>query len=158
MRALEEMQIETFEQWGSRGTIMSWSEVPNALQTRVAGGYISPAFGPLTYGHTAFIRYYTNAETSPSVRVAIASGDWYQGLSAEERGIVDAAARAAHAADRELVADGTAVLAELEAAGIEVIELSEAEHARFREASEPVYETTDMPEGAPEARKAAVGR
>ena len=52
MRALDEVQINTFEQWGSKGTIVSWSEVPNALQTGVAGGYINPAFVPLTYGQT----------------------------------------------------------------------------------------------------------
>lgn len=158
MRALDEVQINTFEQWGSKGTIVSWSEVPNALQTGVAGGYINPAFVPLTYGHTAFINYFTNAKMSPSVRVAIASEDWYQGLSDDERGIVDEAVKAAHDANRELVADDSAVLKELEEAGIEVIELNAEEREKFREASEPIYESTEMPEGALEAWKAAVGR
>lgn len=158
MRALDENQITTFEHWGARGTIVSWSEVPNALQTGVAGGYINPAFVPLTYGHTAFIRYFTNAEMSPSVRVAIASEDWFQGLSDEERQIVYAAVEQANAANRELVSDDAAILEELEAAGIEVIELSAEERARFREASQPIYRATNMPDGALEAWNAAVGR
>ncbi|WP_306005304.1 TRAP transporter substrate-binding protein [Aquicoccus porphyridii] len=158
MRALDEVQINTFEQWGSKGTIVSWSEVPNALQTGVAGGYINPAFVPLTYGHTAFINYFTNARMSPSVRVAIASEDWYQGLSEEERAIVHAAVEKAHQANRDLVADDSAVLKQLEEAGIEVIELSPEERARFRDASQPIYEATDMPEGALDAWNAAVGR
>ncbi|SFQ69497.1 TRAP-type C4-dicarboxylate transport system, substrate-binding protein [Roseivivax halotolerans] len=158
MRALDEVQINTFEQWGAKGTIVSWSEVPNALQTGVAGGYINPAFVPLTYGHTAFIEYFTNARMSPSVRVAIASEDWYQGLSDEEREIVQQAVERAHYANRELVSDDSAVLKQLEEAGIEVIELAPEEREKFREASQPIYETTEMPEGALDAWNEAVGR
>ncbi|MGY3438084.1 MULTISPECIES: TRAP transporter substrate-binding protein [unclassified Marinovum] len=158
MRALDEVQINTFEQWGSKGTIVSWSEVPNALQTGVAGGYINPAFVPLTYGHTAFIKYFTNAEMSPSVRVAIASEDWYQGLSDADREIVEQAVKAAHDANRKLVSDDSAVLKQLEEAGIEVIELTAEEREKFRAASQPIYEATDMPEGALAAWNTAVGR
>jgi len=158
MRALDEVQINTFENWGSKGTIVSWSEVPNALQTGVAGGYINPAFVPLTYGHTAFIKYFTNARMSPSVRIAIASEDWYQGLSDEEREIVQQAVEKAHEANRNLVSDDSAVLRQLEEAGIEVIELSPEEREKFREASQPIYETTKMPEGALDAWNKAVGR
>ncbi|PLS21432.1 TRAP transporter substrate-binding protein [Neptunicoccus cionae] len=158
MRALDEVQINTFEQWGSKGTIVSWSEVPNALQTGVAGGYINPAFVPLTYGHTAFIKYFTNAQMSPSVRVAIASEDWYQSLSDAEREIVQQAVDAAHKANRELVSDDSEVLKQLEEAGIEVIELTPEERAKFREASQPLYESTKMPEGGLEAWNKAVGR
>ncbi|MEY8839667.1 TRAP transporter substrate-binding protein [Cribrihabitans sp. XS_ASV171] len=158
MRALDEVQINTFENWGSKGTIVSWSEVPNALQTGVAGGYINPAFVPLTYGHTAFIKYFTNARMSPSVRVAIASEDWYQGLSDQEREIVQQAVDKAHEANRKLVSDDAAVLKQLEEAGIEVIELSPEEREKFRQASQPIYETTDMPEGALDAWNKAVGR
>ncbi len=158
MRALDEVQIDTFELWGSKGTIVSWSEVPNALQTGVAGGYINPAFVPLTYGHTAFIKYFTNVRMSHSVRVAIASEDWYQSLSDEEKTIVEQAVDAAHDANRKLVADDSAVLKQLEEAGIEVIELSAEEREKFRNASQPIYQTTDMPEGGLAAWTAAVGR
>lgn len=158
MRALDEVQINTFEQWGAKGTIVSWSEVPNALQTGVAGGYINPAFVPLTYGHTSFINYFTNARMSPSVRVAIASEDWYQGLTDEERATVQAAVAAAHAANRKLVSDDTEVLKQLGEAGIEVIELTPEERQKFRDASQPLYESTEMPDGALAAWNAAVGR
>lgn len=158
MRALDEVQINTFEQWGAKGTIVSWSEVPNALQTGVAGGYINPAFVPLTYGHTSFIKYFTNARMSPSVRVAIASEDWFQSLTDEERATVQAAVEAAHEANRKLVSDDTEVLKQLDEAGIEVIELTPEERQKFREASQPLYESTEMPDGALDAWNAAVGR
>ncbi|WP_158971624.1 TRAP transporter substrate-binding protein [Chachezhania sediminis] len=158
MRALDELQIQVFETWGAKGTIVSWSEVPNALQTGVAGGYINPPFVPLVYGHTSFIKYFTDTKSSNSVRIAIASEDWYQGLSDEDRTIVDDAVKAAHDANRAFLLDRKQVFADLEAAGIEVIELPEEELAKFREASAPLYESVDMPEGALDAWKAAVGR
>ena len=35
--------------------------MPNALQTGVADGYLNPAFVPLLFGHTDFIKFYTDA-------------------------------------------------------------------------------------------------
>lgn len=158
MRALDELQIQTFEAWGAKGTIVSWSEVPNALQTGVADGYINPPSVPLVYGHSSFIKYFTNVKTSASVRIAIASEDWYQALSDEDRAIVDGGVKAAHEANRAFVEAGETVYGELEAAGIEVINLTDEERAKFRDASQPLYEAVDMPDGAFEAWKAAVGR
>ena len=160
MRALDEMQIQTFEIWGAKGTIVSWSEVPNALQTGVADGYLNPPFVPLMFGHTSFIRHFTDAKMSSSVRIAIASEDWYQSLSDDERKIVDEAAKAGHDANREFIANRTSIYGDLEAAGIEVIHLSDEERAKFRAASQPIYDAVaaKMPEGAMEAWEKAVGK
>ncbi|MFC4670915.1 TRAP transporter substrate-binding protein [Seohaeicola nanhaiensis] len=158
MRALDELQINTFEAWGAKGTIVSWSEVPNALQTGVAEGYINPPSVPLVYGHTSFIKYFTNVKISPSVRIAIASEDWYQGLSEADRAVVDAGVKAAHDANRAFLEAGQKIFGELEAAGIEVINLSDEERAKFRAASEPLYEAVEMPAESFAAWKAAVGR
>ncbi|PWV97772.1 TRAP-type C4-dicarboxylate transport system substrate-binding protein [Hoeflea marina] len=158
MRALDEVQIQTFEAWGSKGTIVSWSEVPNALQTGVADGYINPPSIPLVFGHTGFIRHFTDAKMSASVRVALVSEDWYQGLSDEERKTVDEAAAEAHKANRAWLNSQTTILDDLKAAGIEVIELSEEERAKFREASQPLYKQVVMPEGALEAWSKAIGK
>lgn len=158
MRALDEVQIASFEKWGAKGTIVAWSEVPNALQTGVAEGYVNPPFVPLVFGHTSFIRYFTDVRMINSVRVAIASEDWYQGLSDEERATVDAAVRAAHDANRNFLKTREKVYDDLEAAGIEVIRISEEEREKFRAASEPIYETVTMPEGALDAWKKAIGK
>ncbi|GHF37304.1 TRAP transporter substrate-binding protein [Seohaeicola zhoushanensis] len=158
MRALDELQIQTFEAWGAKGTIVSWSEVPNALQTGVADGYINPPAVPLVYGHTSFIKYFTDVKISASVRIAIASEDWYQGLSDADRAIVDGGVKAAHEANRAFVIAGEKVFAELSDAGIEVITLTPEERAKFREASQPLYEKVEMPAGALDAWKAAVGQ
>lgn len=156
MRALDEAQIAIFEAWGAQGTIVSWDEVPNALQTGVADGYLNPAFVPLLFGHTGFIKNFTDAGIMPSARVAILSEDWYQGLSDKERATVDEAIAVANTANREWLTDQAAVLGRLREAGVNVIELTDAARAEFREASMGIYDTLPMPDGAFEAWSAAV--
>lgn len=156
MRALDEAQIKIFEAWGSQGTIVSWAEVPNALQTGVADGYINPPFVPLMFGHTGFIKHFTDAAVTQSSRIAIVSEDWYQGLSAQDRAIVDAAAAAAHAANRQWTAAQDGVLAKLAEAGVEVISLTPEARDEFRDRSLAVYSNLPMPDGALDAWKTAI--
>ncbi|MEQ8347443.1 MAG: TRAP transporter substrate-binding protein [Sneathiellaceae bacterium] len=140
MRALDETQIKLFESWGTKGTIVSWSEVPNALQTGVADGYMNPAFVPLMFGHTDFIKHYTNANMVPSTRLAIASEDWYQGLSEADRKIVDDAVLVAHDANRAwLKRTEPEMEGKLEAAGITVTRLTPAAREEFVTRSRKVY-------------------
>jgi len=139
MRALDESQIELYKAWGAAGTIVSWAEVPNALQTGVADGYLNPAFVPLLFGHTDFIKYFTDAAITPSLRITIVSEMWYQGLSEKDREIVDAAAAAATKANREWLKTQDAVLKKLEAAGVSIERLDQAARDEFRNASAPAY-------------------
>ncbi|MFN4098439.1 MAG: TRAP transporter substrate-binding protein [Pararhodobacter sp.] len=139
MRALDESQIALFQAWGSAGTVVSWAEVPNALQTGVAHGYLNPAVVPLLFGHTDFIKHFTPAEISPSLRIAIVSEDWYNDLSDEDRATVDAAAEAANTANRDWLAAQTGVTEQLVAAGVEITELSDEARAEFQAASESTY-------------------
>jgi TRAP-type transport system periplasmic protein len=156
MRALDESQIDLFQAWGAAGTIVSWAEVPNALQTGVAEGYLNPPIVPLLFGHTEFITHFTDAEISPSLRVTIVSEDWYQGLSEDERRIVDEAAAAANKANREWLSDQDHVYDQLEAAGVDIVRLSEEARAAFREASAPAYESGLLSEEQIEAWKTAM--
>lgn len=141
MRALDESQIELYKAWGAGGTIVSWAEVPNALQTGVADGYMNPAFVPLLFGHTDFLKYYTDAAVSPSLRITIVSEDWYQDLSDADRGVVDDAVVAATAANRAWLGTQDAVLDKLEAAGVAIERLDQAARDEFRAASGPAYES-----------------
>lgn len=141
MRALDESQIDLYEAWGASGTIVSWAEVPNALQTGVADGYMNPSFVPLLFGHTDFLKFFTDAKVSPSLRISIASEDWYQGLSDEERATVDAAVTAADEANRAWLASQDAVIGKLEEAGVAVETLTPEAWEEFRAASGPAYES-----------------
>lgn len=146
MRALDESQIQLYAAWGSTGTVVSWAEVPNALQTGVANGYLNPAFVPLLFGHTDFIKYFTPAEISPSLRIIIVSEDWYEGLSDSDRATVDAAAAAANEANRTWLETQTGVIAQLEAAGVTISELSPEARAEFQAASATTYDLIVTPE------------
>jgi len=139
MRALDESQIELYKAWGANGTVVSWAEVPNALQTGVAHGYLNPPFVPMMFGHTKFIKHFTDARINPSLRIAIASESWYKGLSAEHRKVVDDAVVVANKANRDWLAARSGILAKLEAAGVAVVKLSEEERAKFKAASKPAY-------------------
>ncbi|MDN2565425.1 TRAP transporter substrate-binding protein [Aquibium sp. A9E412] len=157
MRALDESQIELFKAWGATGTIVSWAEVPNALQTGVADGYLNPPIVPLLFGHTDFIKHFTDAEISPSLRITIVSEDWYQGLSDEERAVVDAAADAANAANREWLKTQGGVYDKLEAAGVSIVRLDEAAREAFRAASEETYDSGLLTAEQLDAWRAAKG-
>ncbi|MCC2112751.1 MAG: TRAP transporter substrate-binding protein [Hyphomicrobiales bacterium] len=140
MRALDENQIALFKAWGTTGTIVSWKEVPNALQTGVADGYINPIFVPVMFGHTDFIKYFTDAGVSNAIRLALASEDWYQSLSDDEKAKVEAAAEKATAANRAwLTARLPVMRKEAEAAGISVTDLSPEARAEFEKLSRGVY-------------------
>lgn len=140
MRALDENQIALFKSWGTTGTIVAWKEVPNALQTGVADGYVNPIFVPVMFGHTDFIKYFTDAKVSNSIRLALASEDWYQGLAASDRAIVDGAAEKATAANRTWLDKRLPTMrADAVAAGIEVTDLSSEARAEFEKLSRGVY-------------------
>ncbi|WP_018698171.1 TRAP transporter substrate-binding protein [Amorphus coralli] len=141
MRALDESQIELYKAWGTTGTIVSWAEVPNALQTGVADGYLNPPIVPLLFGHTDFIKYFTDAEITPSLRIAIASEDWYSGLSDEERKTVDAAVDAANKANRDWLANQGSVFDRLKEAGVEITELTPEARDAFVKASQTTYDS-----------------
>ncbi len=140
MRALDENQIALFKVWGTTGTIVSWKEVPNALQTGVADGYVNPVFVPVMFGHTDFIKYFTDARVTISTRLAMASEDWYRGLSAGDRAIVDDGVRLATKTNRDwLKSTEPNMIAEVKAAGVSVVELTPAARAEFERLSRKVY-------------------
>lgn len=158
MRALDEMQIKLYEAWGSTGTMVSWSEVPNALQTGVADGYLNPPFVPLVYGHTDFIKHFTDASVTPSMRIVIASEDWYQGLSEAARAVVDEASAKATAANRQWLEERNDILVQLEEAGIAVVRLSAEAREAFVQASMKTYTDGVLSEDEVAVWLAAVGR
>lgn len=157
MRALDENQIGVYQLWGSQGTIVSWDEVPNALQTGVADGYLNPPIVPLLYGHTGFIKYFTDARMSIGHRTIIISEDWFQGLSAEEQQIVLDGAAAANTANREWLASRSGELDQLREAGIEVTELSQDAWLEFQKLTLPLHEQVPLPDGTLDAWRKAMG-
>lgn len=140
MRAMDKFQTKYYEQWGCNSVVVPWPEIYNALQTGIADGYLNPSWVPVMFKHTELIKYYTNAAMSPSLRIALASEEWYSTLSKRDKELVDAAVSAANSANRKWVSDSEEkALAALKAAGVEVIPLVPAGRAKFTELSRKAY-------------------
>jgi TRAP-type C4-dicarboxylate transport system substrate-binding protein len=134
MRALDKKQATWLEVWGANAVVIPWPEVYNALQTGVADGYMNPSFVPIMFKHTEVLKYWSDVKMAPSLRVAICSEEWYQGLSAAERAIVDQGVQKADAATRiwtkKIETEG---LAALKTVGMQVYQNTSAEKAAFAE-------------------------
>ena len=145
MRALDDAQIAMYEAWGSSGTIVPWGEVPAGLQTGVIDGYLNSPFIPVMFGQTDFVRNFATADVIWPLRAVLASKDWYDGLSDEERATVDAAVVTADAAARAWLEEASENgLTALEENGVTVQRLTDEERAVFREASLAVYQSDLM--------------
>ncbi|MEM7642952.1 MAG: TRAP transporter substrate-binding protein [Pseudomonadota bacterium] len=140
LRGKDGEQVKMFEAWGSAGTIVSWGEIANALQTGVADGYFNPPASALLFGHTDILKHYTPLDAGPSARMILASQDWYEGLSDEERQVIDAAAERGVAANRDWAETWSAsALDQLVEQGVTVTELADGEKEKFVEASMEVW-------------------
>ncbi|MEZ5730432.1 MAG: TRAP transporter substrate-binding protein [Burkholderiaceae bacterium] len=140
MRALDDAQLALYKAWGTNGTIVSWKEVPAALQTGVVDGYLNTAMVPLIFGQTDIVKFFTDARVINALRAVIVSAAWYDGLSDAQRKTVASAVAAADKANRDWTAKiSPKALADLEKAGVEVTRLTDAQRAAFREKSRAVY-------------------
>jgi TRAP-type C4-dicarboxylate transport system substrate-binding protein len=140
IRALDENQLKLLRAWGSNGVVITMPEVANALQTGTANGYINPPFVPFLFGHADILKYYTDANISVPLRVALVSSDWYAKLAAKDKATFDEGVAKAVAANRAWVkGSDTTAIAQLEKAGIQITHLSPEGRARFKELSKPAY-------------------
>lgn len=136
MRAMDTLQMDLFASLGASGVVIPWTEVPNAIQTGVANGYLNPVGVPLTFGQTDLFSHFTDFKYAPAVRVSIASTAWLDGLSEAERAQVEAAVSAADAAvNAWLPTVDERQKAGVAEAGIEIYEPTLEELATFAEAT-----------------------
>jgi TRAP-type C4-dicarboxylate transport system substrate-binding protein len=140
MRALDNKQAKWLELWGANAVVIPWSEIYNALQTGIADGYMNPAFVPIMFKHTEVLKYFSDVKLAPSLRVALCSEDWYQGLSAQDRALVDDGVAKANAAIQEWSKKAEAQgLDALRKAGMEVYVNTAEEKAKFAALIRPHY-------------------
>lgn len=160
MRALDANQLEMFGQMGASGVVIPFSEVPNALQTGVADGYINAAGVPLTFGQAELFSDFTDAKVIISARLALASRQWWDGLSEDEKAQVK---EAVGAANDDVYAwlpevDGSQKEA-IAKAGITVYEPTREELASFAEATRDMVKTIkDVPPEKIQAIQAEIAR
>lgn len=140
MRAMDKVQAEYLKAWGASTVVIPWAEIYNSLQTGVADGYINPAIVPVMFKHTEVLKYYSDLKVGVPFRIIICSEDWYKGLSAKDRRIIDEAAAKGVAANRlwqnKIEISG---IKALKAAGVEVYQNGPEERAMFAKLIRPLY-------------------
>ncbi|MBK5926364.1 TRAP transporter substrate-binding protein [Rhodobaculum claviforme] len=141
LRALNAEQLAYIQALGASGTIVAWAEVPNAIQTGVADGYLNAPNSAIRTGHTEFLRHFTQANITPSTRIVLMSEDWYDMLSADEQAQIDAAVEAGIAANRAWIADWSTIVEDRHrAAGVTLSDLAEGERDRMVAATRPTWD------------------
>lgn len=148
LRAIDANQVALFEAWGTQGVVVDMPEFAGAVQQGIVDGYFNPPAVPLIFGHTEFLTHFTDLKAGTPFRAALMSADWYEGLSDEDRAVVDAAIETANAKNREWTyAAETTEIEQLEAAGVTVTTPSPEALAEFRRRSQEVWDTL-MPAGS----------
>lgn len=140
MRAMDKVQTEYLSAWGASTVVVPWAEIYNALQTGVADGYINPAIVPVMFKHTELLNHYSDVKVGVPFRVIICSEQWYKGLSAKDRKIVNEATAKGVAANRAWqtrMEKGD--LDTLKAAGVQVHLNTAEERAQFSNLARPLY-------------------
>ena len=156
MRAMDKVQTEYLSAWGASTVIVPWAEIYNALQTGVADGYINPAIVPVMFKHTELLKHYSDVKVGVPFRVIICSEQWYKGLSAKDRKIVDEAVVKGVAANRAWQTRmEKSDLDTLKAAGVQVHVSTAEERAQFENLARPLYAKVTSPEIAEMFIKAA---
>jgi len=140
LRAMEASQLQVIRSWGVPGTQVAWEEVPQALQTGVADGYINPPLVPVMFGHTSQIKFFTALEMAPAQRVVVASRAWLERMDARERRVFRDAVLAARTANRAWTADmRRRELAILQDAGVTITTPTARARLAFVEATRARY-------------------
>jgi TRAP-type transport system periplasmic protein len=156
MRAMDKVQAEYLTAWGASTVVVPWAEIYNALQTGIADGYINPAIVPVMFKHTEILKYYSDVKAGVPFRVILCSEQWYKGLSAKDRKIVDEGVEKGIAANRvwQDKIEKTD-LDTLKATGVQVYVNTPEERAQFANIVRPLYAKVTSPEIAEMFVKAA---
>jgi TRAP-type transport system periplasmic protein len=133
--------IDTFKSWGASAVPLPYAELYNALEQGVVDGGGQPPLN-MIYGKIGEVsKYYTVNRYSFTPQSLLMSKKTWEKLTADEKKIVTDAAREAAIFERQVALKKSQdTLAELKKTKTQVIELTPAEIARFRDANKPVTE------------------
>ncbi len=133
----------TYRAYGASPTSIAYGELYSALQQGQAEGNIQPIFAHEEMGFYEVQDYMIFAGQSQFVATLIGNADWYDGLSDDQRAMIDAVTK-------KLVREGHDIQTRFNKkrlkairskSDIEIIELDDAQRDAFRELARPVRET-----------------
>lgn len=141
--------LDTFKALGANPVPMAFSELFTALETRTIDGQENPIVIIQTSRFYEVQKYLTVSRHVYTPFIVIASKRWWDGLSADEKRVVNDAALASREYQRSLSrATVDQSLRDLRAKGMQVNELPPAEVARVRERTQAVVEKHSQSIGA----------
>lgn len=143
IRVMEnDVYIKMMELLGALPTPMSVTELYTALQTNSVDAQENPWVNTLTYGFADVQKYVSNSAHTFDATSFNVNDEWYQSLSDEEKAIIDNAAEAATAYQREqaIALDEASLDKLVNEKGMEYYEMSDDELQTFRDALEPIQE------------------
>lgn len=140
----------TYRAYGAAPTSIAYGELYSALQQGQAEGNIQPVFAHEEMAFYEVQDYMIFADQSQFVATVIGNSDWYDGLSDEQRTMVDEVTRT-------LVKEGHDIQTRFnkerldiirDKSDIEIIELTEKERKAFEKMAKPVRKTFAKEVGA----------
>lgn len=139
-RAMDPSQVALYEAMGASGTPIPWTEVYSALQTGVVEGQMNPPLYIILGSLNEVQQYMTRANVQYSMQFLVGNGAWLDGLSAEDRAVLDAAVIEANTKTRAkvqaTVEERVTWLAEN---GMEVINPTADQLAEFQKIGQPSF-------------------
>ena len=137
------IQARTFELLGATPLVLDLTEAIKGVVEGNIDAQENPFANTVTYGVHKFHRFHTKTNHSYLSRPVFLNRTQYDGFPPRLREALAIAVRDAVAYQRELgVEEDRAARAQILAQGCEILELSAAEHERFKAAVKPLYAET----------------
>lgn len=133
--------IDMFNGFGANAVPLSFSELFTAMETGTVDGQENPVTTIQSSKFYEVQKYLTISKHVYSPWIVLASKRWYDGLSADERKIINEAAVASRDFERKDSRDASKQsIAYLKDKGMQINELSDAELGRMREMVKPAMD------------------
>ena len=134
--------METFNTLGTNAVPLAFSELFTALETHTVDGQENPFNTILSSKFYEVQKYLTVTNHVYSPWIVLVSKKWWDGLSKDERKVLEDAAKASRDFERkDTREEGAKALADLKTKGMQINELSFAEASRMRNKLTKVYAT-----------------
>jgi len=137
------LHVEAWKAMGANPTPMSWGQVYPSLQTGVIDGQENPLYVVTQEKLYEVQKYVALTNHIYDAMPVVASGSWWNGLSAEDKKIINDAMDEATTLERKLVGEEVEkARAELGTLGVTVVSVPDSEIAKMRAAAQaPVIAT-----------------
>ena len=136
------VNIDLYNAWGMKFTVMPWPDVPQALQTGVINGLDHTAIVCNITKKFTIAKYFTELNYAQGLFVHLVNKNWFNKLPADLQKIFMEVIAQESAKTRVLTREQHDVqIANAKAAGVEFFILSAADKAQLVKEAQPVYDS-----------------